>query len=257
MHHVVRRSALVLLFPLVGCAAGAVRPPTPAANVTLEELEQTPGPPNERYYLLVFGSQSQPLRPKYTHSWTTFVRVTESGNGAMPAVEASTISWMPATLDIHPLRFKVEPGVDLDLCTSVREMLKNDERVSLWGPYEIRRGLYLKLRMQKEFMDGGSVGYQAIDTVGEARRGYGCDCIHAITDCDARFDRQEYPLSRFGERASEYMVRQVMERGAVIDPCVTHDWLLGPLGIADCPIVKRSYDPSRTRKSRGQPVADR
>jgi hypothetical protein len=188
------------------------------------------------------------VRPKYTHSWATFVRVADQGPGKTPSVEATTISWMPATLDIHPLRFKVEPGVDLDLCTSVREMLKNDERVSLWGPYEIRRGLYLKLRMQKEFMDGGGVGYQAIDTVGEARRGCGCDCIHAITDCDARFDRQEYPLSRFGERASEHVVRQVMERGAVIAPCVTHDWLLAPLGIADCPIVRRTYDGSNTRK---------
>jgi hypothetical protein len=236
------------LLPVVGCAAGAVRPPTQAASVTVEQLEQTPAPPNERYYLLVFGSQSQPLRPKYTHSWATFVRVTDPGPRGTPAVEASTISWMPATLDIHPLRFKVEPGVDLDLCTSVREMLKNDERVSLWGPYEIRRGLYLKLLMQKDFMDGGCVGYQAIDTVGEARRGCGCDCIHAITDCDARFDRQEYPLSRFGERASEHMVRQIMERGAVIDPCTTHDWLLSPLGIADCPIVRRTYDASRKGK---------
>jgi hypothetical protein len=240
--------AVVLAASQLGCAGSAVRPPTPAADVKIEDLEREPAPPNERYYLLVFGSQSRPLRPKYTHSWVTAVRVVDGGPNQPPLVEASTISWMPATLDIHPLRFRVEPGVDLDLCTTIREMRKNDERISLWGPYEIRRGLYRKLVMQKEFMDGGTVGYQCIDSVGEARRGCGCDCIHAVTDCDSQYDREEYPLSRFGERASENMVRQVMERGGVVNPCATHDWLLGPLGIADCPLVRRTYDPSRGRK---------
>lgn len=236
--------AIVLAVAQCGCAATAVRPPTPAAEVTVEDLEREPAPPNERYYLLIFGSQSKPLRPKYTHSWATAVRVADQGAGQPPVVEASTISWMPATLDIHPLRFRVEPGVDLDLCATIRMARDNDERISMWGPYEIRPGLYRKLRIQKDFMDSGRIGYQCIDTVGEARRGCGCDCIHAITDCDSQFDRQEYPLSRFGDRASENMVRQVMERGGVVDRCRTHDWLLGPLGIANCPIVRRTYNPS-------------
>src|SRR4051794_5767347 len=133
-----------------GCAATATRPPTPAAEVRVEDLEREPAPPNERYYLLIFGSQSRPLRPKYTHSWATTVRVVDNGPGRPPTVEAYTISWMPATLDIHPLRFKVECGADLDLCTTVREMRKNDERISLWGPYEIGPGLYRKLRIQKD-----------------------------------------------------------------------------------------------------------
>jgi hypothetical protein len=248
MDQSVRRLIVLCLLPVCGCAAGATRPPTPAARVRVEDLEHDPPPPNERYFILVFGSQSQPLRPRFTHSWATVVRSAEQSSGQPPVVEVSTISWMPATLEIHPLRFRVDSGVDLDLCTTIREMRKNDERISLWGPFEIRRGLYLKLRMQKDFMDGGMVGYQCIDSVGEARRGCGCDCIHAITDCDAQYDRQEYPLSRFGDRASEHMVRQIMDRGGVIDACVTHDWLLGPLGIADCPIIKRTYDPSRGGK---------
>ncbi|HEX4590529.1 MAG TPA: hypothetical protein VH120_11400 [Gemmataceae bacterium] len=244
-----RMVVIILAAAPCGCAANAVRPPNPTARIPGEELEaREPAPPNERYFVLVFGSQSQPLRPKYTHSWVTAVRVTDQGPGQPPVVEAHTISWMPATLDIHPLRFTVEPGVDLDLCTTVREMRKYDERISLWGPYEVRRGLYLKLRLQKDFMDGGTVGYQTIDSVGEARHGAGCDCIHAVTDCDSKFDRTEYPLSRFGDRGSEQMVRQIMERRFVINPCAAHDWLLGPLGIADCPIVKRTYDPSRRHK---------
>jgi hypothetical protein len=243
-----RLVAILSIAVSCGCAANAVRPPTPAAEVRVEELEREPSPPNERYFMLIFGSQSVPLRPKYTHSWVTAVKVADQGPGQPPVVEASTISWMPATLDIHPLRFRVEPGVDLDLCTTIREMRKNGERISLWGPYEIRVGLYRKLLIQKDFMASGKFGYQCIDTVGEARRGCGSDCIHAVTDCDARLDREEYPLSRFGDRASEHMVRQIMEREGAINPCASHDWLLEPLGIADCPIVRRTYDPSRGRK---------
>src|SRR5947209_7255130 len=87
--------AIVLAAAPCGCAANAIRPPTPAANVTVEDLERDAAPPNDRYYLLIFGSQSQPLRPKYTHSWATAVRVTDQGPGQAPLVEASTISWMP------------------------------------------------------------------------------------------------------------------------------------------------------------------
>lgn len=211
--------------------------------------------------MLIFASQSEPKRAKYTHSWGTFVRVGEHGQGVPPTIHAHTISWMPATLDIHPLRLRVEPGVNLDLCTTIREMLKNDERVSLWGPYEIRRGLYLKSVMQKQFLESGCIGYQCIDTVGEAaRRGNGCDCIHAMTDMDSKFDRGNYPLRKFGEAASEHVVKQVIDRDGIINPCVTHDWLLGPLGVAECPMIRREDDGRRTlreRRSAQQATADR
>jgi len=237
---------LALTMIAAGCAALAVKPPTPADDVRAEELEREPAPPNERYYVLIFGSQSEPKRAKYTHTWATAVKVVDQGAGAAPIVEAHTISWMPATLDIHPLRFRVEPGTNLDLCTTISEMLKNDERISLWGPFQMRTGLYRKFLIQKEFMDSGRIGYQCIDTVGEAaRKGNGSDCIHAITDCDSQFDRGGYPLRKFGDRASEHIVDQANWRHGFIDPCTTHDWLLGPLGIANCPIKKVCYDPSK------------
>jgi hypothetical protein len=232
-----------------GCAALAVKPDTPADDMTIDELERDPAPANERYYMLIFGSESEPKRAKYTHSWSTVARVVNPGNGQPPCIEQHTISWMPATLDIHPLRFRVEPGTNLDLATTIRVMLANDERISLWGPYEIRRGLYRKAVIQKEFMESGRIGYQCIDTIGEAaRNGNGSDCIHAMTDMDSKFDRGNYPLSKFGDKASEHVVKQVIDRHGIIDPCTTHDWLLGPLGIANCPIVRREDDGRRTRR---------
>jgi len=226
-----------------GCAAFAKKPDTPADNYRVAELERDPAPPNERYYLLVFGSQSEPKKAKYTHSWATAVKVVDQGAGQPPCIDARTISWMPATLDINPYQFRVECGTDLDLCTTINEMLKNDERISMWGPYEVRTGFYRKFLLQKEFMDTGKVGYQCVDTVGEAaRKGNGSNCIHAISDMDSTFDRGGYPLWRFGEQASEYLVNQIVARDGFSDPCTTHDWLLCPLGIADRPIIKREWD---------------
>jgi hypothetical protein len=227
----------------IGCAASAVRPPSPATALRTEDLLATPAPPNERYYLLLFGSQSTPKRPRYTHSWGTVVRATWAPDQAEPQLEVHTISWMPATLDIHPLRFRVEPGVNLTLDFTVREMLcNNNERVSLWGPYEVWHGLYRRFVTQSSFLESGQIGYQCIDTVGEAaRNGNGSDCIHAMTDVDPFFDRQEYPLTRFGESATEHVVRQIMTRPIVINPPCTHDWLIGRLGLDRYPIVRRPY----------------
>ena len=234
-----------------GCAAFAKKPDTPADDQRAQDLERDPAPPNEQYYLLIFGSQSEPKKAKYTHSWATAVKVVDQGPGQQPCIEAHTISWMPATLDIHPMHFRVECGTNLDLCTTVNEMLKHDEHISLWGPYQLRTGLYRKILIQKAFMDSGRIGYQCVDTIGEAaRKGNGSNCIHAMTDMDATFDRGGYPLWRFGEQASEYVVGQIVARDGYIDPCTTHDWLLSPLGIAGCPICQRTWDPVKVEKIR-------
>jgi hypothetical protein len=105
--------------------------------------------------------------------------------GECPALEAHTISWLPATLDIRPLRLSVEPGVNLDLHETIAYALSNGERVSVWGPYECRPSFYRRFRAQKDFIESGRVGYQCEDNFGEAARtGDGCDCIHAVSDLD-------------------------------------------------------------------------
>jgi hypothetical protein len=119
-------------------------------------------------------------------------------------------------------------------------MLRHKERVSMWGPYETWHGLYRRFLVQKQFMESGEVGYQCIDTIGEAPRdGAGCDCIHAMSDMDPIFDRRRYPLTYFGEAASRNIVRQVRERPILIHPEQTHDWLISALGLDCYPIVRR------------------
>ena len=152
-----------LMAGLTGCAQFAVPTDTPARNVSYIDLND-PAPPGERYYLLVFGSQTTPKVPRFTHTWITFVRV--QGDGC--ELEQHTISWMPATLFIKTFQPFVEPGVNLTLIESIEMARSYGERVSLWGPYEIPPGLYRKLLLQKQYIESGAIGYQCIDTIGEA-----------------------------------------------------------------------------------------
>jgi hypothetical protein len=225
-----------------GCAALATKPPTPADDITPRQAAAIPASPGERYFIIVFGSQSTPKRPKYTHSWATIVRVCCCDGAEAPIVEEQTISWMPESLDIRPLSCHVEPGSNLPLHFTIEEMLRNKERVSLWGPYEVGAGLAYRFQVQKAFMESGRVGYQCIDSVGEAgRTGAGCDCIHAITDMDPLFDRNEYPLSRFGDSASRNIVRQIHTRPIIICPEADHGWLVPLLCLDKYPIERRTY----------------
>jgi hypothetical protein len=225
-----------------GCSTLAQKTPTPAASISPRESLEMTAPPGERYFMLVFGSQSHPKQPKYTHTWATIVKVNGCDGPGAPTVEEHTISWMPASLDIQPLSRNVEPGANLALHFTIEEMLRNDERVSLWGPYEVGPGLYHRFLVQKGFMDSGQVGYQCIDSIGEAARtGNGCDCIHAITDMDPQYARNRYPLSYFGDSASRHIVHQIQTRPIIIDPEADHGWLIPHLGLDKYPITRRQY----------------
>jgi hypothetical protein len=191
---------------------------------------------------LVFGSEGSIKIPRRTHTWAAVVRASRPPGRPSTIEQTDTISWMPASLRIRPWRFHVEPGTNFELHETMRYALDKREHVSMWGPYELRPGLYKKFLMQKEFMESGQVGYQCVDSVGEAaRRGNASDCIHAITDLDPVEDRSWYPLRRFGDTASEYIVKQLMERELLLDPYHTEDWLIAPLGLECYPIIRRTY----------------
>jgi hypothetical protein len=234
-------ASIALALCLTGCAANDVRPPSPAKDINTLDLLALPTPPNERYYVLIFASQSTPKIARFTHCWATVVKVTDQPGGA-PTIESHTISWYPSTMKIKPWRFRVEDGTNLDLHTTIEAVLRHHERISMWGPYEAWHGLYRRFLVQKQFMESGEVGYQCIDTVGQAPKdGSGCDCIHAMSDMDPIFDRRRYPLTYFGEAASRNIVRQVRERPILIHPDETHDWLISALGL-DCYRIIRRHE---------------
>ena len=87
----------------------------------LAALAQAAAPPAplamESYYVIVWGAQRPIInQPNHTHSWATFVRV--AGDPAAPGscrIDSFTVSWLPATLIVRPLKLHPEPGVNLEL----------------------------------------------------------------------------------------------------------------------------------------------
>jgi hypothetical protein len=233
---------LLLVLCTAGCAGQGVRPPTPARDLNVEAMLAAPKPEHEHYYILVFGSQTTPRIARFTHTWATVVKTTELPGSPPKVTEVQTISWLPETLKVRPLRFWVEKGANLDLDTTLRTVLDNGEHVAMWGPYESWHGLYERFITQKAFLESGVIGYQCTDEVGEAAHtGMGCDCFHAISDVDPEFDRRRYPLISFGYGASANIVRQISERPILIHPEHTHDWLIPVLGLDHYPIHHRQY----------------
>src|SRR5262245_34668982 len=178
-----RRVAIVLVACTAAGCAGRAQTLSPAHELPPESIPNDPVP-GERYYILVFGSHSTPRVPRYTHTWATVVKTVEAPGCAPQVAEVHTISWMPASLDIHPWQFTPEPGRNLELHETIRMALDFGEHIAMWGPYEIHPRGYRRFLLQKAYMESGRVGYQSIDTLGEGANGSGCDCIHAVTDMD-------------------------------------------------------------------------
>ena len=112
----------------------------------------------ERYYVLVFGSQSRPKPLRNTHTWATFVRAV--GEGPDPsgwALEQHTISWLPRTLDVRVLSPFPEPGINLDLYQTLGAVRAHDEHVTLWGPFVITPDLYERSLRIHRILQGGAV----------------------------------------------------------------------------------------------------
>lgn len=232
---------LALALPAMGCALLAQKTPTPAANISEAEMAALAPPPGVRHYLIVYGSQKPTRQPAYTHTWATLATTSEVAGGP-PVVSEETISWLPVDLPIQALSRTVVPGRNYGLHETVRYMLDTKQDVALWGPYEVSHRFAHRFQVQKGFLDSGAVGYQCVDSWGEAgRTGNGCDCIHSITDMDPVYPRSRYPLALYGQPASARLLRRVMHSPVTIGAPATHDWLLPRLGLDQYPIEHRQY----------------
>jgi hypothetical protein len=234
-----------------GCALIAKKVPTPAAQITSTDLAQLPKPPDERFFIVLFGSQDLFRRPSHTHTWAALIRVKASDctptglttTGEIdPRLDVQTISWLPVDGKIKPLSRVVEPGRNYGFHETLKFAYDGNESVAIWGPYEVWHGFAHRFMVQKEFLDSGAVGYQCVDNRGEAARtGDGCDCIHAVTDMDPIYARGSYPLLYYGKPGTARVVRRFMHSPIFINPRQTHDWLLPRLGLDGLPIERRSY----------------
>lgn len=129
-----RRAVLVwfvLLFAMCGCAFLAKKTPTPAAQIDEKVLARVPAPPNERFYLIMFASENALKQPRYSHTWGTLVRAIDVPGRAEPVLEVHTISWLPTKLEINTLSRHVEPGTNFELHVTMKEMLRQKQRIEM------------------------------------------------------------------------------------------------------------------------------
>lgn len=197
----------------------------------------------ESYYVIVYGAQRPIInQPSLTHSWATFIRV--SGEAGTPAVkiDSFTVSWLPATLEVRPLKLHPEPGVNLDVHPSFQWAQDNCLRVSMWGPYQIDKCLYDRAVFKFSRLENGEVRYKAADIGYDSY--YVCNCIHALADI-AQGPRLRIGQPGWGETASYFIT--LTYRPFIIDDGRTHAWLLGPLGLEGYRVVRRDLEDNPTR----------
>jgi hypothetical protein len=189
----------------------------------------------EFYYMMVFGSQRIPCRARQAHTFATFVRAT--GEGTNPdnySLTAHTISWMPKKLQVHCPSLWAEEGVNLSLERSLQLALGNQQRISMWGPYQIDRDLYDRSVEQWRLLQSGKVKYKAIDSGFPTNRV--SNCIHAVSSLVEGY-RLRVLSPSYGEVASYYVTCWL--RSHIIDRNRRHFWVSSRLGLDAYPIIYR------------------
>jgi hypothetical protein len=196
---------------------------------------------DEKYYISIFGSESDPKLSRYTHTWATFVKATGEGDDHTKyEIESFTISWLPASLKIRPFRPCAEPGVNLDLYETLDHTLGQRQLVSEWGPFQISQRLFEGALERKTLLESGAIRYKAVDPNFGPRVKSISNCIHAITDMDPEYGRFYYwELRRFGKEASHFAAHQVLHRSPEINPEENLDWIEERLGLYQYPIIHR------------------
>jgi hypothetical protein len=146
-----------------------------------------------------------------------------------------TISWLPATLDIHASRLRPEPGVNLPLYDTLDLALSTRQNVAQWGPYECQPRLY---EIACEFADklaSGTVLYRAGDLLPE-QPGVS-NCIYAVIQAAGQNDTLGVTTLAFGDKASRLITRRL--EPWLINRNQEHLWLNERLGLDAYPIDHR------------------
>ncbi len=193
----------------------------------------------EVYYVIVFGSQRPLLfEANHTHSFAVFARGCVRPDGEVVLQESFAISWMPQTLEVRVGKLLPEPGVNLDIHTTLKWALGDGQRVSRWGPFEISPELYGRAVEQRAHLESGAVRYKAVDT------GFPTDrvsnCIHALTDLEREGWRVRIGTATWGQSASYFITLSLGRH--LVNPLQTHEWLMGALGLLNYPIVARDLE---------------
>jgi hypothetical protein len=110
-----------------------------------------------RYFMVVWSYQGEGNLPRESHTFATFYYGDHLANGH---VRPATISWLPATGVVHPLR--AERGRNFSLAQTRAMACHAGKQVASWGPYEITFGLYRRALARIQLLESGKVAYSEL-----------------------------------------------------------------------------------------------
>jgi hypothetical protein len=179
---------------------------------------------DDRYYLLVFGAERPSRSFDHAHSFASFVKRSETPDGAK--LEVRTISWLPAKLPVRTLKIRPETGHNYELHETIRILQADRQRVSVWGPYEIRPELFDMASRRIRDLESGRLLYKSYDGFFHSARVV--NCIHALTTLVER-DRVHVLTPGWGDVSSNHIAELLMPW--VLDRCTTHDHVARELSL--------------------------
>jgi hypothetical protein len=202
----------------------------------------------DTYYMVVFGSDSRPMRPRFSHSWATFVRVPGGCPCGPPTPDAApiewfTISWLPCKVVLTPHTLFAEPGHNFDLAETFDAVLSQCQFVGAFGPYEIDADLYCRAVQKKDRLESGAVRYKTFNHGRNPDRV--SNCVHALSEIEEDHLRLHVGRTNFGETAS-FLITKI-HTPHIICPSVVHCWIADLLGLGQYPIKWRTLDEGRPR----------
>ena len=187
----------------------------------------------ERYYVSVFASQGEPNLPRFAHTFAVFIKA--DGQGAFPKdykMESHCISWLPASLQVQPLRLKPEPGKNLTLRETLKWAKDHKGRVTMWGPFPIKKELFERGVKRAQQLQAGDLEYVAIDKTFRAKGAI--NCIRAVADLTDGGPSLDTGTA-YGDAASMLVVKHLSR------------WFLRPNGATDWIYECLEIDPAEVR----------
>jgi hypothetical protein len=158
--------------------------------------------PPAQYFMVVFAAQKG-NRPKYAHTFATFIKQKAGDDSEL---ELATLSWI-GTRTTWNLFGNAQPGRNLTLEATLQRCQDRGQQVSMWGPYQIKPELYERAVAQKAKLEAGEIFWQALDYQSR-RNGTASNCIHVI--CDLCLENGMLATgSARGESASAMVVKHL------------------------------------------------
>ena len=193
----------------------------------------------EKYYLVPFGSAHRTRLPWRSHTFVTAVRATS--DPAAPdgcRLDTHTVSWFPAGFAVLPNLVTPGPGVNLDLPDTLKQVAADGQRVSVWGPYEVRAETFAAVKAQADALDAGGRNYLGFAFLAG---GDDTNCVRAAAAGTGAGGPFPFPLT--GKAAAQAVAARLVRSGAVLDPAADHTGLLDRLGVGGLDYSHEEYRP--------------